>query len=103
MLAVVRNPIQDRTIILPLACWQQSREIDPRKHFPSDRRDARNPVGLPDIGEYLSVDKFQLVEVQDRLAMVCNGDVTDLLKRRRIKQAENRTAVAQDQMFVVVG
>ena len=99
---VIRNPIEHCIAILPHAWGTQPGQIDPLKHRTRCRRNSGNPVGLPYIGIYFSVNIFQFVEIQDRLATICDSNLPYFLECRRIQQVKDRSTIAQNQVLTVM-
>src|SRR4030095_12563645 len=53
---------------------QNTGQIDAANHFPGLRIEARDPVGLPDVGENFALYPFQLVQILDWPALVRHFD-----------------------------
>ena len=71
---------------------QQAGQIDPAGDAAVLRRDARDPLGLPDVGEDLPLHVFELVEPLDRAVRVADRDAPGLLQRRGIDEAQLRAS-----------
>ena len=71
-----------------LARIEQAGQIDPAGDLPRLRRDARDALRLPDVGEDLALHEFELVELLDRQAVVLHGHAAGLLERLRIEEAQ---------------
>ena len=69
---------------------QQAGEIDPADDLAGRRVDARDAVGLPDVGVDLALHPFQFVQFADRPALVGDGDAAGLLERLGIPEAQLR-------------
>src|SRR6476646_471386 len=77
-------------------------EIDPAEHAAVGRRDACDPVVVPDVRPDFTLDALELVELRDRLVAVVHGDLTLRLERHGIEETKRRRAVAHDEMLAVV-
>ena len=67
LLLVVRDAVED-VGLRALGRCQQSTQIDVAGDAAGVRRDARDVIGLPDVGEDLALHVFELVQIAQRRA-----------------------------------
>src|SRR5580704_9853324 len=77
-------------------------QIDPRQHLTRARVDASDPRGMPDVGENLSVDVFELVQVRDCYVSCIHFECSYCFERSWIDELQFVRPVAQNQRRVVM-
>src|SRR5262249_45340106 len=76
--------------------------IDPGVHSPALRINARDAVGLPDVGVDLSLNVFELIEFVDLAPVVLDPDNALHLEGVGVQEADLIRPVAHDQRTSIV-
>src|SRR5581483_6139458 len=102
-LSIVGDSVQDGAFAAQFALVDDSFQIDSAQNLAGTGRDAHDFVRLPDIGIDLAANVFEFVQVIDRPAgLVGDAQAPGHAKRFGIEKAQKRSAIAQDQLGVVV-
>src|ERR1700739_1521021 len=99
----VGDAVEHGAAFVQFAFVDDGAEVDESENFSRVRRDARDVVGLPDVGVDFAVDVFQFVQILDGAAVgVDYLEAANHAKRLRIEKAERRSSVAHDELRGVV-
>jgi hypothetical protein len=82
---------------------QKAGEVDPANHLSALWRDAGDAIGLPDIGENLSLDEFQFIQLVDRLVPIVDFDSTLFRERVAVQNADLSGPVAHEKVTAIGG
>src|SRR5438874_13428552 len=85
-----------------LRSTQQTRQINPSQNSPLGRRNARNPIFVPNIGEDFSTNELEFVQIVDRTAAILHGDAPNFLETGGIPNPNLRRPVAHVDLFAIV-
>src|SRR5579863_7608442 len=98
---VIRDAVQNCFRLALIERTQQSRKVDPPQNLSRPRRDPRNPIAMPDVGENFSLNKLQFIEFIDRLSLVAYFDPPLLTERIRIQNANFRATVTHEKVVAI--
>ena len=100
---VVGNAVKHGFVVGVFTRRQQAGEVDPAEDFAGRGCDARDAIGMPDVGVDLAMDEFEFVELGDGFAVVLDGDAAGFVKGGWGRRSGRCGAVAEDEVVCVVG
>ena len=100
---IVGNAVQNGVGGAAIQGAQDAREINPGGDLAGSRRDTRDPIGLPDIGENFSSDKFEFVQLRDERCAIVNRDPPLFPECGWIENADFRGTIAHKEFQAVCG
>ena len=77
---VIGNPVEDGIGVVGAVVTINASEIDPAENPTSDRLDACDQVGLPDVRVDLTFDEFELIESPNQPPVVTDFGSSYLIK-----------------------
>src|SRR5271156_1446595 len=95
---IVRDSVEHGARFEAIDRTQQALEINPANHFAGLRRDSRNPIRLPHVGENLSFDELQFVQLIDGSVPIADFETPLLRKRACVQHANFGGSVAHEEL-----
>src|SRR5215831_95352 len=95
---IISDAVQHRALLQFVHGAEKAGQVDPPNHFAGLRRDPRDTIRLPYVGQNLSFEKLELVEFGDRRAAVTDLKATFFAERAPVKNPDRGRAIAHEKI-----